>query len=327
MADKTPPGQARATTPRRGVFEMLRVYIERHAQTLLSSLGRMMRQPMATLMTVAVIGIAIALPASLDLLARNAKAATGEWHQALDISVYFRRDVQLAKAEQLANNLRERPGVRDVRFVPADKGLAEFREFSGFGAALDALTENPLPHAMIVRPSLHSSAPADIANLQRYLQNWPEVELVQVDREWVTRFHSMLDLLRRIVTLAGALLAIGVLVIVGNTIRLDIENRRTEIEVTKLVGGSDGFVRRPFLYSGAWYGAAGGLLAWGLVSTGVYLLSAPVDRLAGLYGSRFALMGPTWTSVGLIVGGGAALGWLGSWIAAARHLRAIEPHA
>lgn len=327
MAERIASGHARAAAPRRGLFELLRIYLERHAQTFVSSLGRMTRQPLATFMTVAVIAIAIALPASLELFARNARAATGEWHQALDISVYFKREVRLAKAEQLAGNLRARPGVADVRFVPADAALREFREFSGFGSALDALTENPLPHSLVVRPSAQHAAPADIANLQRYLQNWPEVELVQVDREWVTRFHSMLDVLRRVVTLAGALLALGVLVIVGNTIRLDIENRRTEIEVTKLVGGSDAFVRRPFLYSGAWYGAVGGLLAWGLVSTGVYLLSAPVARLARLYGSSFSLQGLTWPTVAILVGGGAALGWLGSWISAARHLRAIEPRA
>jgi cell division transport system permease protein len=327
VADRSAGGQARLAAPRRGFFESLRIYCERHAQTFVSSLGRLSRQPLATFMTVAVIAIALALPASLDLFARNARAATGEWHQALDISVFFKRDVRLAKAEQLAENLRARPGVADVRFVPADTALREFREFSGFGPALDALTENPLPHSLVVRPSPQSAAPADIANLQRYLQNWPEVELVQIDREWVTRFHSMLDVLRRVVTLAGALLAVGVLVIVGNTIRLDIENRRTEIEVTKLVGGSDAFVRRPFLYTGVWYGVAGGLLAWGLVSAGVYLLSAPVNRLAGLYGSTFTLQGLGWPAIGVLVGGGAALGWFGSWISSARHLRAIEPRA
>jgi len=325
---------ATATAPRgrigparRGPIAALRVYVARHAQVFVASLGRLTRQPVGTLMTVTVIGIALALPASLELLVRNARSATGAWTQALDLSVYFRRDVKIAKVELLARNLRARPGVAQARVIPADQALAEFREFSGFGTALDALADNPLPHAMVVRPAPDRGSPADIAALQRYLQNWPEVELVQVDTEWVTRFNSILDLLRRIVTLAGGLLAIGVVVIVGNTIRLDIQNRRAEIEVTKLVGGSDAFVRRPFLYGGFWYGLAGGALACLLVSIGVWLLAESVNRLAGLYGSDFRLTGLGLRAVGAMLGGGALLGWLGSWIAAARHLRSIEPTA
>jgi len=319
--------QARATPARRGPIAALRVYVARHAQVFVASLGRLTRQPLGTLMTVTVIGIALALPASLELLVRNTRAATASWSEALDISVYFKRDVQLAKAEQLARNLRQRTGVAHVAVIPAEQALKEFREFSGFGAALDALTANPLPHALVVRPDGARASPTDVSALQRYLQNWPEVELVQIDTEWVTRFHTMLQLLRRIVTLAATLLAAGVVVIVGNTIRLDIQNRRAEIEVTKLVGGSDAFVRRPFLYGGFWYGLAGGALACLLVSAGVWLLADPVHRLVGLYGSDFRIVGMDVRSAGMLLGGGALLGWAGSWIAAARHLRSIEPTA
>jgi cell division transport system permease protein len=327
VSQPSPAAKARPAAVRRGLFEWLRIYFERHAQNFVASLGRMSRQPLATLMTIAVIGIALALPASLDLLVRNARAATRGWNEALDLSVYFKADVKVSKVEQLARNLRDRPGVAAVRVVSADAALAEFREFSGFGAALDALSDNPLPNAMVVRPAADRATPSDIATLQRYLQNWPEVELVQVDTEWVSRFDSMLEVMRRLVSLASVLLAIGVVVIVGNTIRLDIENRRAEIEVTKLVGGSDAFVRRPFLYSGFWYGAGGGLLAWGLVVLGESLLRGPVSRLAGLYGSEFNLAGLDLKETAALLAGGALLGWLGSWIATARHLRGIEPQA
>jgi len=316
------PGRAR-----RGLFESTGVYFERHAQTLVASLGRMTRQPMATLMTTSVIGIALALPACLGLLVANARAATGAWDSAIELSVFFKNDVRLAKAEQLARALRERSGVAAVELIPADAALKEFREFSDFGAALDALTDNPLPHALVVRPSSGHASPAEIDALKRHVQNWPEVDLVQVDTEWVKRFHSMLDVLRRMLALIAGLLAVGVVVIVGNTIRLDIENRRTEIEVTKLVGGSDAFVRRPFLYSGFWYGLLGGGLACGLVGLGAWLLQEPVGRLAGLYGSDFRLLGLDPRTVGLLLGGGTLLGWFGSWLATSRHLRAIEPTA
>jgi cell division transport system permease protein len=287
----------------------------------------MTRQPMAALMTTAVIGIALALPAALGLFVANARAATGAWDSAIELSVFFKDDVRLVKAEQLAAALRERRGVASVELIPADAALQEFREFSNFGAALDALTDNPLPHALVVRPSSTHASPAEIDALRRHLQNWPEVDLVQVDTEWVKRFHSILDLVRRVLALVAGLLAIGVIVIVGNTIRLDIENRRMEIEVTKLVGGSDAFVRRPFLYSGFWYGLLGGGLACGLVALGAWLLQEPVGRLAGLYGSDFRLIGLDPRMTGVLLGAGTFLGWFGSWLATSEHLHEIEPTA
>jgi cell division transport system permease protein len=308
--------------------ESLGVYIERHAQTLVASLGRITRHPLATLMTVAVIGIALALPLALNLLVDNVRIATGNWGGSVELSVYFKPDVKLAKAEQLASALRQRSGIASVEVVSKDEALKEFRDFSGFGDALNALTDNPLPHALIVHPSPDRSAsPSHIDALRGYLQNWPEVDLVKVDTAWVERLQSILDVARRLLLLAAVLLGAGVIVIVGNTIRLDIENRRTEIEVTKLVGGSDAFVRRPFLYSGFWYGLGGGLLAWGLVTLGIHLLEAPVNRLAGLYGSGFRLVGLDPRMTAILLAAGAVLGWLGSWLATARHLRAIEPSA
>jgi cell division transport system permease protein len=312
---------------RRGPAQALRVYFSRHAQTFVGSLGRLTRQPFASLFTIAVIGIALALPVSLQLFVVNARAATGSWRNAVDVTVYFKRDVVLPKVEQLAKNLRLRPGISAVTVVPADKGLAEFRRFSGFGAALDALTENPLPHVMVVSPAPDHAAPADIDSLRAYLGNWPEVDLVQIDTEWVARFNSILEVMRGVITFTTLLLAIGVVVIVGNTIRLDILNRRAEIEVTKLVGGSDAFVRRPFLYGGIWYGLGGAALALAIVQAAVALMREPVGRVAMLYGSRFHLIGlDLQQSMGLI-GTGILLGLIGSWIMASHHLQAIEPTA
>jgi cell division transport system permease protein len=151
------------------------------------------------------------------------------------------------------------------------------------------------------------------------------VDIVQLDTEWVSRFNAILDVIRRGVFLAAVLFALGILVIIGNTIRLDIENRRGEIEVTKLVGGSDAFVRRPFLYNGVWYGLAGGLIAGLIVATVVAVLGAPVQRIAGLYGSKFELQGVGFIGWVALLLGGALLGWLGSFIVATRELREIEP--
>ena len=176
-----------------------------------------------------------------------------------------------------------------------------------------------------MRPDAAFRSPEQIASLTQALRELPEVDIVQLDTEWVSRFHAMLDVVRRIVLLAAGLFALGILVIVGNTIRLDIENRRDEIEVTKLVGGSNAFVRRPFLYNGVWYGLGGGLIAWLVVTVAVTLLADPVERIAGLYGSRFELAGLDPLGAAALVAGGIALGWLGSFIAATRELRGIEP--
>ena len=302
-------------------------YSARHGHAFFSSLGRLVRNPLGTMLTLIVIALALALPAGLGLFVANARIATGGFTSAVDLSVYMKTDVPIAKAQQLARNARARSEVASVLVIPADKALEEFRNYSGFGAALEALQENPLPHVLHVHPNADSTSPASLETLRQYFIAWPEVDLVQIDTEWVTRFSAILDVLRRVLLIAAAVLGVGVLAVIGNTIRLEILNRRAEIEVTKLVGGSNGFVRRPFLYTGVFYGTGGALLAWGIVTAAVIALAQPVATLAQLYGSRFALEGLKLKEAGVLLAAGALLGWLGAWISAARHLRSIEPRA
>ncbi len=301
------------------------VWLTRHLQTLVGSLGRLAQQPFANLLTILVIGIALALPACLQVLVANARSATGDLSSAVDVSVYLKRSVTEGQAREVAGRLRQRRDLANVELILADAALVEFREFSGFGAALDALSENPLPHALVIRPGVEFMTPTHIESLGADLKQLPEVELVQLDTAWVQRLEAILDGIRRGIAVAAALLAIGVMVIVGNTIRLDIQNRRDEIEVTKLVGGSDAFVRRPFLYSGVWYGLGGGIVALAIVALTVLILSGPVQRITGLYGSDFRLSGLGLTTGLALLVTGVVLGWFGSFIAATRHLRAIEP--
>ncbi|RPI14690.1 MAG: cell division protein FtsX [Lysobacterales bacterium] len=300
-------------------------WLERHLQTLVGSLGRLWQQPFATLLTILVIGIALALPACLHVLVQNVRAASGGWSNALDISVYMKPAATLEQAEQARKRISQRRDVESVTLVKADDALAEFRRGSGFGEALDALEANPLPHALIIRPAGEFREPAQVETLSAELRKLDGVDVVQLDTAWVSRFNAILDVVRRIVLLAAGLFALGILVIVGNTIRLDIENRRAEIEVTKLVGGSDAFVRRPFLYNGAWYGLGGALIALVVVTIVIAALGEPVQRIAGLYGSGFRLQGLGLEGVGVLLAGGIVLGWLGSFIASTRELRDIEP--
>jgi cell division transport system permease protein len=303
----------------------MKQWFERHVQTLVGSLGRLWQQPFATMLTIIVIGIALALPACLHVLVQNVRVASGGWNSALDISVYMKPSASLDQAKRAAERIRQRRDVDEVTLIEADVALAEFRRNSGFGAALDALKDNPLPHALVVRPDVEFREASRVQALSNELKKIDGVDIVQLDTEWVSRFNAILDVIRRGVFLAAVLFALGILVIIGNTIRLDIENRRGEIEVTKLVGGSDAFVRRPFLYNGVWYGLAGGLIAGLIVATVVAVLSAPVQRIAGLYGSQFELQGVGVIGWIALLLGGALLGWLGSFIVATRELREIEP--
>ena len=316
---------ARAAGPR--FASQLRGWFERHLQTLVASLGRLVRAPFGTALTIGVIGIALALPACLELVVENARALSGGWANALDLTVYLKPHLPERDATQLAERIGARGDVASARLVTAAEGLAEFRRWSGLGAALDALTENPLPAAVVVRPRVaaQSGDPAAVGALADALRTLPGVDQVQLDTDWVRRFTAILDALGRALAVVALLLGLAVLLVVGNTIRLDIDARRAEIEVIKLVGGSDGFVRRPFLYGGFWYGLGGGVVGWLLVESFVLTLAGPIARVAAAYGSQFAIAGPGVATSALLVGGGAALGWIGAFISATRHLRAIEP--
>ena len=300
-------------------------YFSRHAQTLIGALGRIAAAPFGALMTMAVIGIALALPLGLTVFLQNARTATVGWNDAFNLSVYLANSADDARTREIAAELGKRADVAAVRVITATAALAQFRKDSGFGAALDALKDNPLPNTLIVTPTLAASTAAGTAALKTAIAAIADVDQVQIDTAWVERLQALLALLRRVALLAGGLLGIGVVLIVGNTIRLDIENRRAEIEVMKLVGGSDGFARRPFLYGGLCYGFGGGVLALVLVAAATAAVATPVSRLAALYGSRFHLTGLDFATAVAVLAAASLLGWIGSWIAATHHIRAINP--
>ena len=303
----------------------MNIWLTRHLQTLVGSLGRLSKHSLATAFTMMVIGLALALPACLQVLVSNAQQATGGWNRTFSISVYLQTTATLSQARQLAEQVKRRRDVAAVELVSADQALRELRRDAGFDDAFAVLEANPLPHALTVRPTPSYSSPAGLRTLADSLRGLPTVASVELDSAWVDRLNALLGAARRGILLAAGLLALGVIGIIGNTIRLDIQNRREEIEVTKLVGGSDGFVRRPFLYAGVWYGLGGAVLAWGLTVMVVAVLSQPVARLATSYGSGFRISGPGWAASLILIVSGVGLGWLGSYIAATRHLRHIEP--
>ncbi len=299
-------------------------WFTRHVSTSIGALGRLARQPFASLMIVLVIAVTLAIPASLNLVVKNAQSISAGWDNALDFSIYLKRGLTESEAEGLARLIQQRADVESVRLVTASEALQEFKQQSGFGEALDQLSDNPLPHTLVVRPGPANTSQSMIL-LQEELGNLPEADFVQVDTEWVRRFHAILDIVRQAIVIGASLLGVAIVVIIGNTIRLDIQNRREEIEVTKLIGASNAFVRRPFLWSGFWYGLFGGLLALAMVQYGLYLLEQPAARLAGLYQSATTVLSLDIRESAAILGIGVFLGLVGSWFAAARHMRRIEP--
>jgi cell division transport system permease protein len=301
----------------------LRHYFGLHRDNLVAAVVRLTQQPFASSLTILVIAISLALPAALRVSVSNAGALSESWQSAADFTVYLKIDVTADAARRVARSIESRDDVAEVTFIDRDAALAEFRDKSGFGEALDALDGNPLPHTLVVRPA--SGLESDVETVAAAIRAMPETDLVQLDTAWVTRLRAMLALAGRMVDLATVLLAIAVTIVVGNTIRLEINNRSVEIEVTKLVGGTDGFIRRPFLYLGLCYGLAGAIVAEILLALGLLLLGAPVRAVATLYGSSFALSGLSPLENTVLLLGGALLGWLGAGLATARHLRAIEP--
>jgi cell division transport system permease protein len=302
---------------------LLAAWLESHRSSLLDSLRRLGKQPIGSFFTCLVMAVALSLPMGLSLILSNIERLGGSWQRAAQISLYLKLDAGARDGEALRDQIKALPGVADAEYVSRDQALNEFQQQSGLGEALRELPENPLPGVVVVTP-LEVDKPA-LEALRQRLAEMPRVELAQLDLVWVERLAAILKLGDRFVFGLTVLLVSALLLVIGNTIRLHIENRRTEIEVIKLVGGTDSYVRRPFLYMGALYGFGAGILSWGVLEFGLNWLNEAVVDLSGLYNSDFALAGvPAADGLSLLLGA-VLLGYIGAWIAVARHLSELAP--
>jgi cell division transport system permease protein len=322
-----------AGVPERATFALsstggrrLRSWLTRHLQTFFYTLGLLSRAPLASFLTAAVIGMALALPAGLYVLLGNVQDATRGWDGNNEASLFLKLEIGDREAETIADDVRDWPEVAAARVITRHQALEEFRQLSGFADVMDAFsTDNPLPAVVVVEPAVEAGDAAAMEKLLGRRGELPQVDFAQFDLAWLKRLYAILRIVERGVLVLAVLLAAGVLLVVGNTMRLGIENRRQEIEIAKLFGATDAFIRRPFLYSGLLYGALGGVMAWLLVWVCFMLLGEPVQRLTALYSADYRLQGlDLWSSMVVLVGG-ALLGLLGSWLSVGRHLAAIEP--
>jgi len=296
-----------------------------HLQAFFFSLGQLCKNPVASFLTAAVIGISLALPAGFFIILENTRYITAGWEGSVEITAFLKMDVDDATAKKLAGKISEMPGIGKVELVTREQALEEYRQLSGFAKALEALDENPLPSLLLIKPTHEEFVEKSAGEILNKLKVIPEIEYAQYDQQWVKRLNAIIDIVKRIVVILAVFLGLAVLIIIGNTIRMLIYHRRSEIEVAKLFGATDGFIQRPFLYSGFWYGIFGGLIAWVLITISLLLLQAPAKGLAQLYASDFSLIGLSLKETLLLFLSGVLLGLIGSWISVQRHLRAIEP--
>lgn len=288
-------------------------------------LQRLIDAPIATILTLSVLGIALAFPIGLFALVDNARQLSQGWNSSAQISVFLRDNLPSTQVDQITAHIRQRPEVSSAHYISSQQAWDEFRAASGLGKALDVVEDNPLPALILVQPDLSGGDSARIKQLLSFLQGEPGVDSAQLDTAWVQRLYALLDLARKAVLWLSGLAGLAVLLIVGNTIRLMSQSYREQIEVYKLLGATNGYVRRPFLYVGVAYGLGGGLVAWVIVAASFAGFGHSVSQVAALYNSPFLVTGPGPVAILAMLSGGLALGWGGSWLAVARYIRAVNP--
>lgn len=324
MSRKPASRGARQSETRFG--HLWQAWTEHHKSSALDSFGRLADTPIQTFFTALVVAIALALPAALLVVLGNVQQLADRWDSTPKLTVFLKKEARDTAIQGFQTQLRTMPEIASIEYLSPEQALRDFESQSRFSEALRALDSNPLPPTIIITPAAIAVDEVKLESLRQRLLKDGLVDDVNLDIEWVKRLNAMMDLGRDVIWGFAALLSLGVLLVIGNTIRLEIENRRDEILVIKLVGGTDGFVRRPFLYTGFWYGVIGGLLACLLVSTSVALLTEPVNRVALAYHDTFSLQGLGVTGCVMVMGCCVFLGSLGAWLAVGRHLSAIEPH-
>ncbi len=314
---------AGATQSRTRWQEQLNAYGLHHVDSARSSLERLLSVPAQSLLTCLVIAIALALPAILYVGLINVQSQAENWDRPAKMTVYLNKKASDTAIEQLIKTLRSRENIDELEYIDAQQGLIEFQKVSGFGDILNSLDENPLPSVIVISPK---ETRVDLLEpLKEELSNNPIVDSIQLDLQWVARLQQFALLAQRIVFAMTAILGLSVILVIGNIIRLAIASRKDEIVVVKLVGATNAFVRRPFLYTGLWYGLGGGFLALLIVIAAQIWLDGPITRLTELYGSSYQVHGLSATDSAILVFGACVLGSLGAWVAVSRHLAAIKP--
>jgi cell division transport system permease protein len=302
----------------------LRNYFIRHIQAGLNSLGQLSRTPVSTLLTCAIIGIALALPTALFVLLKNVEVLSHSFQQTTQLTLYLKPDTTESQATALATSLQKNSAIHEVRLISPAQGLHELQQQADVNNVLEDLPNNPLPWAITILPTPPNHSPEALTHLRQELSQLPDVDTVQFDTDWVQRLFALITLAHRAIYALSLFLGLGVLLIVNNCIRAATEHNQKEINVIKLIGGTDAFIRRPFLYTGIIYGLLGAILAWQLVDLLLLWIKEPTHHVATLYHSQFQLLGISLSDTFMLLISSIMLGLVGAWFAVSRHLRATK---
>ena len=283
-----------------------------------------LKNPINNILTTFVIGISLAFPVGFYVFLNNVQILSSGWDDSIEINLFLDTTIDEEQANVFANRISKRDDVAETILINKDEALAEYKKLSGLSGALDVLDENPFPNVILVKPVFVDIDEYKTTKLINELEVMPEIDDVQYDNTWIKRLIHIIDIVKLVTFILSVLLAIAVLLIVGNTIRLSIYSYRHEIEITKLFGGTDSFIQRPFLYGGVWYGIFGSVIAWFLIAVSIQILSGPIENLSNLYAGDFQLVGLGVINTLYLFGIGVLLGLLGSWASVKRYLYAIE---
>jgi cell division transport system permease protein len=314
-----------ASSKKVGLLQRIFMLFTDHLRQAVNSLGELYRAPFAALMTIGVLGFSLTLPSTLYILVKNTEQISSQWQQASEISLFLNKNVSEGNIQQLITRLSVWDEIANVTYIPADEALDEFQRISGLGDALNYLNENPLPDVLLVVPTSKHATPRSAALLLDKLRKEREVEIGKLDIEWLERLYALLNIAKELVFLLAVLLFFAVVLIIGNTIRLNILNRRDEILVMKLVGATDAFIQRPFLYTGFWFGLLGGLMAWLTVSIILWWIGLSLESFMQLYQVQLDITGMGFEAFGIMLFVSISLGLLGSLLSVNRHVKEIEP--
>jgi cell division transport system permease protein len=306
-------------------YQRFLIFFVNHFRQALGSLGELWRSKVASLMTIGVLGLSITLPSTLYIMVKNADNASSGWEQASQISLFLKENISQGDIEQLLKRIQLWPEIDSINYISADQALEEFKQLSRFGDAIDYLDQNPLPNVILVTPTSRNASPITARLLLDRLKDEREVDIGKLDIEWLERLHALLNVVKDLVAVIALLLFLAVILIIGNTIRLNILNKKDEILVMKLVGATDAFIQRPFMYTGFWYGFLGGLLAWIAVALLLWWMSSSISAVSELYQKSFNLTGVDLSTFLGMLGLSVFLGLIGSLLSVKRHVREIEP--
>lgn len=300
-------------------------YRNHHAQALFSSLGRLVASRFSSAMTITVLAIAISLASGFYILVANLQQLAGNLEASNQISLFLKEEISEARANKFVNSIRQNPDIQEVKLITKEQALEEFRSYSGFGEAIKALEKNPLPVVVQVLPKNSLEDEQALETLLDDFKKSAEVDFAQMDMQWVKRLKSIMTIARRGVTMLSFLLGAGVLFITANTIRLELHNRRDEVVIAKLVGATNGFIHRPFLYSGFWIGFFSGVAAWFIVTTIMLILKHPIETLSRLYDDAFHVVFLGFAETLALLFISSVLGVVGSWIVLHFQLQQLKP--